>query len=229
MKSVENIYLIVAFVIMAIMDLVGNTLVILVIRLNKSMRTPMNTLLLNLAVADMVVAVFVTIQFVIGPTFQHPSGTTGLLLCKLITGGSMSWSAAAVSVFTLVVISIERYHAVVKPLASRSTLTKTKLKLIIFGCWFFGFFWNIPNFAVKTYRADLETCGEQWPGQIFPIVYSFGWSVVAGIAPISLMSYLYSRVVYKLWCEVTPTVPSTSLVCTTEQQTVLTNKPIQPL
>ena len=69
MKSVENIYLIVAFVIMAIMDLVGNTLVILVIRLNKSMRTPMNTLLLNLAVADMVVAVFVTIQFVIGPTF----------------------------------------------------------------------------------------------------------------------------------------------------------------
>ena len=108
MKSVENICLIVAFVIMAIMDLVGNTLVILVIRLNKSMRKPMTTLLLNLAVADMVVAVFVTIQFVIGPTFEHPSGTTGLLLCKLITGGPMSWSAAAVSVFTLVVISIER-------------------------------------------------------------------------------------------------------------------------
>jgi len=108
MKSVENICLIVAFVIMAIMDLVGNTLVVLVIRLNKSMRTPMNMLLLNLAVADMVVAVFVTIQFVIGPTFEHPSGTTGLLLCKFITGGPMSWSAAAVSVFTLVVISIER-------------------------------------------------------------------------------------------------------------------------
>ena len=117
----------------------------------------------------------------------------------------------------------------VEPLASRSKLTKTKLKLIIFGCWLFGFFWNIPNFAVKTYRADLESCGEQWPGQIFTTVYSFGCSVVAGITPISLMSYLYSRVVYKLWCEVTPAVPSTSLVCTTEQQTVLTNNPIPPL
>ena len=63
-----------------------------------------------------------------------------------------------------------------------------------------------------TYREDLKTCGEQWPGQIFPIIYSFGWSVVAGIAPISLMSYLYSRVVYKLWFEVTPAVPSTSAV-----------------
>ena len=63
-----------------------------------------------------------------------------------------------------------------------------------------------------TYRADLETCGEQWPGQIFPIVYSFGWSAVAGIAPISLMSYLYSRVAYKLWFEATPAVPSISTV-----------------
>ena len=108
MKSVEYICLNVAFFIMVLMDLAGNTLVILVIRLNKSMRTPMNMLLLNLAVADMVVAVFVAIQFVIGPTFEHPSGTTGLLLCKLITGGPMSSSATAVSVFTLVVISIER-------------------------------------------------------------------------------------------------------------------------
>ncbi|KAM7451147.1 hypothetical protein ABFA07_001212 [Porites harrisoni] len=154
----------VAFCIMVLMDLAGNTLVILVIRLNKSMRTPMNMLLLNLAVADMVVAVFVAIQFVIGPTFPHPSGTTGLWLCKFVTGGTMTWSAAAVSVGNLVAISIE--------------------------------------------RADLETCGEQWPGQIFPIVYSIGWSVVAGIVPISLMSYLYSRVVYKLWFEVTPALPS---------------------
>ena len=100
----------------------------------------------------------------------------------------------------------------VQPLASRSTLTKTRLKLIIVCCWLFGFFWNVPLFSVMTYRADLQTCGEQWPGHIFPIVYSFGWSVVAGIAPISLMSYLYSRVVYKLWFEVTPAVPSTSAV-----------------
>ena len=71
-----------------------------------------------------------------------------------------------------------------------------------------------------TYRADLETCGEHWPGQIFPIVYSFGWSVVAGIVPISSMSYLYSRVVYKLWFEVTPAVPSTSAV------SVINNNPL---
>ena len=108
MKSVEYICLNVAFLIIVLMGLVGNTLVILVIRLTKTMRPPMNMLLLNLAVADMVVAVFVAIQFVIEPTFEHPPGTTGLWLCKFITGGTITWSAAAVSVGNLVAISIER-------------------------------------------------------------------------------------------------------------------------
>ena len=116
MKSVEYICLKVAFLIIVLMDLVGNTLVILVIRLTKTMRPPMNMLLLNLAVADMVVAVFVAIQFVIGPTFEHPSGTTGLWLCKFITGGTITWSAAAVSVGNLVAISIERWICYVSTL-----------------------------------------------------------------------------------------------------------------
>ena len=108
MTSQEYIYLNVAFSIIVLMGLVGNTLVILVIRLTKTMRPPMNMLLLNLAVADMVVAVFVAIHFVIGPNFQHPSGTTGLWLCKFVTGGTITWSGAAVSVGNLVAISIER-------------------------------------------------------------------------------------------------------------------------
>ena len=108
MVPIEYIGLSVAFSIMVLMDLFGNTLVVLVVLLNKSMRTPMNRLMLNLALADMVVALFVAIQFVIGPKYQHPSGTTGSFLCKFITGGFMTWTAAMVSICYLVVISVER-------------------------------------------------------------------------------------------------------------------------
>lgn len=108
MLPMEYIGLSVAFSIMVLMDLFGNTMVILVVLLNKSMRTPMNRLMLNLALADMVVALFVAIQFVIGPKYQHPSGPTGSFLCKFITGGTMTWTAAMVSICYLVVISIER-------------------------------------------------------------------------------------------------------------------------
>lgn len=104
----EYIGLSVAFSIMVLMDLFGNTIVVLVVLLNKSMRTPMNLLMLNLALADMVVALFVAIQFVIGPKYQHPSGPTGSFLCKFVTGGTMAWTAAMVSICYLVVISIER-------------------------------------------------------------------------------------------------------------------------
>ena len=108
MLSTEYIGLSVAFSVMVLMNFIGNSMVILVVLLNKSMRTPMNRLILNLALADMVVALFMAIQFVIGPTYQHPSGITGSLMCKFVTGGTMAWTAGAVSVFNLVAISVER-------------------------------------------------------------------------------------------------------------------------
>ncbi|XP_044175454.1 neuropeptide receptor 22-like [Acropora millepora] len=208
--SIQYVGLITAFSFMVVMDLVGNSLVVLIFFLNKSMRTAMNKLVLNLATADMVVAIFVAIQFVIGPMLKHPSGTTGALLCKFLTGGTMAWTAALVSACNLVAISVERYHAVVHPLNSRSKLTRRKLKFIISGCWLTGCLWNAPLFVTVTFREDLGTCGERWPNTVLPVVYSLGWSVVAGIIPISIMAYLYSRVVYKLWFETAPAVQSAS-------------------
>ena len=102
------IALTVAFCIMVLTDLVGNSMVILVVLLNKSMRTPMNQLLLNLALADIVVAIFIAVQFVIGPMYEHPAGTAGSFLCKFITGGTMTWTAAVTSVCNLIAISAER-------------------------------------------------------------------------------------------------------------------------
>lgn len=100
----------------------------------------------------------------------------------------------------------------VQPLTSRSKLTKPKLRLIIASCWLVGFLWNVPLFAVVTYRDDLGCCGERWSDPILPIIYSVGWDAVAGILPIGIMSSLYSRVIYKLWIEKTPAIQSASTV-----------------
>ena len=47
-----------AFCILVIADLIGNTLVCLVVYRNRIMRTPMNYLLVNLAASDITVAIF---------------------------------------------------------------------------------------------------------------------------------------------------------------------------
>ena len=102
----------------------------------------------------------------------------------------------------------------VRPLSNQSKLTNAKLKFIIPSCWLAGFLWNAPLFVAVTYREDLGTCGEKWRSKLSPVAYSLGWAVVAGVIPILVMSYLYSRVVYKLWFDRTPAVQSTSAVST---------------
>ena len=89
----------------------------------------MNYLLVNLALADIMVAVFIAPQFILIHAFKHPDGTTGTWFCKLLTGGNLMWTGATASAFTLVVIAFERYYAVMYPYGNRGKLTNNKLKV----------------------------------------------------------------------------------------------------
>ena len=94
-----------------------------------SHRTPINYLLVNLAIADTLYTTFLTPQtfFKIAPT--HPEGIVGTVLCKTISEGSLAWAAGTSSVVTLVAIAAERCYAVIYPLGNVGKLTKRKLKV----------------------------------------------------------------------------------------------------
>lgn len=189
----------VLFSTMMIVNLVGNTLVILVVLRNRSMKTPTNYLLVNLASADMVVAIFIGIQFIATPTFTHPQGTIGSALCKIITGGTPGWVGAVASVFSLVAIAIERYWAVLHPHSQKIKLTKTKIIILAMLSWIVSIIWAIPGFWATTYIKEINGCAHSFSKPIYAKLYTVGWSVVAGVIPISIMGALYSRVVHRLW------------------------------
>ena len=84
---------------------------------------------MNLAVADLMVAVFFSPLHVFQHTFTHPDGVTGEVLCKLLTGESLGWVGGVSSVFTLVAIAIERYYEVNYPHGNKVKLTIRKLKV----------------------------------------------------------------------------------------------------
>lgn len=92
-------------------------------------RVPLNYLILNLAVADIIVALFLVPWHVFIHSKNHPDGLTGTVLCKLLTGGTLIWIGLLVSVFTLVAISFERYCAVVRTDAYQRQFTVQKLKV----------------------------------------------------------------------------------------------------
>ena len=89
----------------------------------------MDYLLMNLAIADMVVAIFFVPRHILIHTFRHPDGMTGTLVCKLLTGGNLAWVGGTASIVTLVAIAIERYYTVLYPLRNNSRLTYGKLKV----------------------------------------------------------------------------------------------------
>ena len=84
---------------------------------------------MNLALADMLYAIFITPATFLGLTSTHPDGTGGTVLCKLVTGGGLAWIAGISSGVTLIAIAVERYYAVIYPAGNIGKLNKRKLKV----------------------------------------------------------------------------------------------------
>lgn len=196
-----------AFCFLVIADLIGNSLVCMVVLRNRVMRTPMNYLLVNLAAADMTVAVFIAARYVFTLIFAHPKGTAGDVVCQLFTGEAFVWVGALASAFSLVCIALERYLAIKFPYDERKRITTTKLKRIVALGWVLAASWNMPLFMYARYDPISEFCLFQWPSANFAQIHSPLCAVVYGVLPITVMIYLYSKLVYKLWFR--PTAKST--------------------
>ena len=94
-------------------------------------RIPINYLLVNLAVADILYVTFITPSvFIVQFSFTNlPDGVTGTVLCKFFTTGTVAWVGAASSILTLSVVAVERYYAVVYPLGDKEKITMDNLKV----------------------------------------------------------------------------------------------------
>ena len=187
------------FTVLVLVGVIGNTLSCLVIITNRSMRTPMNYLILNLALADIMVVMFIAPRFIFIHAFDHPHGFLGSIICKLFTGGNFSWMGGSASVFSLVAISVERYFAVVHPYGTRGKLTIKKVKFVVMACWVLAIVFNLPLFLFIRYNEEIDFCTEHWPANWMPKAYSTAWLVVFGVVPIGLMFALYVRVIRRLW------------------------------
>ena len=185
-----------AFSLLVALDLVGNTLVVLVV-LRSRPRTVMNYLLLNLALADMLVAIFIGPRFIFSHLFEHPTGQTGHLVCKFVTGSIFSWIGAFASVFTLIVIAFERYFSVLYP-QSPWRINKKKLLVLIGICWLLAVCWNIPYFLLVEYHQEINFCMESFPSMDTPKVLSLMNLFAYGVIPVFTMAFLYGRVVLAL-------------------------------
>lgn len=119
------------FGIIALTGFFGNLLVILVVVFNKNMRSTTNLMIVNLAVADLLFVIF-CIPFT-ATDYVTKVWPFGLFWCRSVQ--YLIVVTAFASIYTLVLMSIDRFLAVVHPIRSRMMRTENITMIAIVTLW----------------------------------------------------------------------------------------------
>ena len=176
----------------------GNGLVILVVARYAKMKTVTNMYILNLAVADL--CFLVGLPFLIVTAIMR-RWLFGYIMCKIFyILTSINWFT---SVFTLTVMSADRYLAVCHPVRSMRFRTPLFSRIVCVCVWFGSFLVMLP---IILYATTIEqdghvSCTIQWPGgqAISPDKAFIWYARLLGFAiPVALIVVFYALVVLRL-------------------------------
>ncbi|XP_043267268.1 RYamide receptor [Venturia canescens] len=185
-----------------VIALLGNGLVCYVVFSSPRMKTVTNFFIVNLAVGDILMAVFcVPTSFISTLILQYwPFGHE---LCPIVNYSQAV--SVLVSAYTLVAISIDRYVAIMWPLKPR--MSKTQAKLLILAVWSIALIVSSPIAVVSRlhqpndhYRkCDQFICKEDWPSTQQRYHYSIALLVLQYLVPLIVLMFTYSSIAIRVW------------------------------
>lgn len=135
-----------------ITGLLGNALVVLVVLSNPGMRSTTNLLIINLAMADLLFVVF-CVPFT-GSDYVLDEWPYGDIWCRVVQ--YLIVVTAHASIYTLVLMSLDRYLAVVHPIASMVIRTEAYTMRAILVLWFLILTTAIPVLYVHGENVSQE-------------------------------------------------------------------------
>ena len=217
----------VAYSLILVVSLVGNSLIVLIVYKTPTLRKPINMLIANMAMSDLLYPMLLSpVELAKSHVGSWLIGSTlGEALCKMhsfLAGVSM-----LVSVQSLVLLTVDRFRAVVLPLRLRLISRKLCLYLIV-GTWILAVAFESPYFFAYKLVEDPEgmQCVNQWE-EAFGEESSYAIYVVVVIIlffciPFVLLVILYSIILMNLKEQVHPGEPSAN----TKQQRTRRNRKV---
>ncbi|EDW05723.2 uncharacterized protein Dmoj_GI10925 [Drosophila mojavensis] len=192
-------WLIPSYSLILLCAIVGNLLVISTLMQNRRMRTITNLFLLNLAISDMLLGVLCMPVTLVGTLLRN--FIFGEFLCKLIQFSQAA--SVAVSSWTLVAISCERYYAICHPLRSRSWQTISHAYKIIGFIWLGGILCMTPiavfSQLIPTSRPGFCKCREHWPDQGYERFYNIMLDLILLVLPLLVLCVAYILITRTLY------------------------------
>lgn len=181
--------------IIIVLGLTGNLMFCHIVISSAAMRTVTNYFLLNLAVADILITLFCTLnQAVLLYLGYFPFGSVGCLIIAIVQPVTIFGSS-----FTLVVISIERYIHILHPLKPRMKTSHTRM--IIAVIWLASFLLCSPDLYFTEHVLDEDEnpqCHLHNQAHWFQL-YSLMLMILQYIVPVVVMLYSYTMIVITIW------------------------------
>ena len=198
----------IAFSLIFVVSLVGNSLVGIIVYRTPNLRKPINFLIANMALSDLLFPIFSMSKRLsdLHADSWLIGGPLGQILCKL--PAFLAEASSLVSVQSLVLISVDRFGAVVVPL--RSPLISCKLcPFFILATWIVAIAVASPNlFSYKLVENQEEVkCQNQWAktfGEKSFVTYLLAGVSVFFYIPMILLVAVYSIILIKLKKHVHP-------------------------
>lgn len=180
--------LMVVFMILAV---IGNIMVIMTITRHRGMRTRTNMFIVNLAVADILVAVLDMPVSLI--TIIQGDWVFGDPLCQF-NGFTMALFLIC-SIHTLMYISIHKFISITRPFSR--AMTPRRIKMMIAAAWIWSLIcasgpllkWN-----KIVYKKGASQCGPGIPMTLIDVSHSLVITTSNYIIPLVVMSFCYYRI-----------------------------------
>nr|XP_020830875.1 substance-K receptor [Phascolarctos cinereus] len=195
----------VAYLFLILVALTGNITVIWIILAHKRMQTVTNYFIVNLALADTCMATFnVTFNFVYA---SHNIWYFGQAFCH--SQNFFPVTAMFVSIYSMMVIAVDRYMAIIHPFQPRLSTRHTKV--VIGAIWLVASGLAFPQFLYSTVTVDegVTKCIVDWPedGEDKVLVYHLTVIILTYFLPLVVIPVTYSIMGVTLWRQVVPGHP----------------------
>jgi len=188
-------------------SVLGNSLLIAVIRRNKRMQTITNYLIANMAVSDILITVLAIprqiTEILLGPRRWLFNGLLGSLLCKSLS--FFQDISTGVSILSLVAMAMDRYRGIVFPLRKELMMQPAKLcKIIISLIWLISMGFHLVYFYIFRIEGDdSETyCVLSWAPKFderkSQDIYFLIILICLIVIPTCLVVILYSAIILNL-------------------------------
>ncbi|EDO34996.1 predicted protein, partial [Nematostella vectensis] len=204
-----------AYLVILLASSIGNVIVIKVFSTSQRLRTEVNFLIVNMAVADVMTSLFnmsFFVRYFVREALGMPQvwfgGHFGAFLCKFvdfIQGVSMFCC-----VLTLTAIAFNRFFAVVFPL--KSIMNPKFTKVLILLIWICACVFAAPTLYVMEVIVNPEDgnyyCIENWAptfdNETTPRYYTLLIFIVMYAIPLTFITCLYACVIRKVWIRQVP-------------------------